>query len=83
MGDPIFPTDFEYLLETSDVKSFKGLDVFPICCPGLTTVDKDRNTYCMVHCNFSFCLQVTISKIVITQPFNGSVVWDDTAQVTE
>ena len=38
MGDPIFPTDLGYLLETSDVESFKGFDVFPIFCPGLTTV---------------------------------------------
>ena len=41
MGYPIFPSDLEYSLETSDVESFKGLDVFPICCPGHTTVEKD------------------------------------------
>ena len=61
-GGPIFPSDLEYSLETSDVESFKGLRVFPICCLGLTTVEKDGNTYCMVHCNFGFCLQVMISK---------------------
>ena len=98
MGDPIFPSYLEYSLETSDVESFKGIDVFPICCPGLTTVEKDGNIYSMVHCNFGFCLQVTIRKNVIMQPskgriclsnlvvdllINGSVVRDDTAQVTE
>ena len=49
--DQILPSDLEYSLETSDVESFKGLDVFPIYCPGLTTIEKDGNTYCMVHCN--------------------------------
>ena len=62
----IFPSDPKYSLETLDVESFKGLDVFPIYCPGLTTIEKDENTYCMVHCNFGFCLQVTIRKNVIT-----------------
>ena len=71
MGDPILPSDLEYSLETSDVESFKGLDVFPICCPGLTTIEKDGNTYHMVNCNFGFYLQVMISKNVIKQPSEG------------
>ena len=71
MGDPIFPSDLEYSLEALDVESFKGLDVFSICCLGLITVGKDRNTYCMVYCNFGFCLQVTISKNMIMQLSKG------------
>ena len=73
MGDLIFPSDLEYLLETSDVESFKGLDVFPICCPGLTTIEKDGNTYCRVNCNFDFCLQVMMRKNVIMQPSVGGL----------
>ena len=48
MGDLIFPIYLEYLLKISGVESLKDLDVFPICYPGLTTVEKDGNTYCMV-----------------------------------
>ena len=67
MGDLIFPSDLEH----SNVESFKGLDLFPICCPGPTTIEKDGNTYCMVHCNFGFYLLVTISKDTIMQPSKG------------
>ena len=53
-GDLIFLIDLEYSLETLDVESFKGLDVFPICYQGLTTIEKDGNTYCMYTATLFF-----------------------------
>ena len=72
MGDPIFSSDVEYSLETSDVENFRELDVFSICCRGLTTIERMEIHIAWYTTTLVFVSGGMISINVVTQSSKGS-----------